>query len=210
MTTVSGVRRGATHRRPAAPKKAMFAFLTPQAKDSSDPLQNAKAAATWLRQLPSLDVIGRQQQVIAVLDAMRKAQRAPDLNRINAIQFVDAALGADRRQLIKQYIENSESAPKLADQIWQSLWEMSQPAMHQADNARWKAALPLLFVRLVHFHGTDAKLRVFKYERWIPAKWIELHGTYLRACETQCDRQPMALPAAGADAQPWVVRQEYL
>jgi hypothetical protein len=221
MTTVSGVRHGPTHRKPAAPKKAMFAFLTPQSKDLSDPLQNAKAAATWLRQLPSLDVIGRQQQVIAVLDAMRKAQRAPDLNRINAIQFVDAALGADRRQLIKQYIENSESAPKLADQIWQSLWEMSQSfrqayqsavetAIHQADNARWKAALPLLFVRLVHFHGTDAKLRVFKYERWIPAKWIELHGTYLRACETQCDRQPMALPAAGADAQPWSVEQEYL
>ena len=32
------------------------------------------------------------------------------------------------------------------------------------------SALPLLFVRLVHFHGTDAKLRVFKYERWIPAQ----------------------------------------
>ena len=221
MTTVSGVRHEPTHRRPAAPKKAMFAFLTPQAKDLSDPLQNAKAAATWLRQLPSLDVIGRQQQVIAGLDAMRKMQRAPDLNRIHAIQFVDAALGADRRQLIKQYIENSESAPKLADRIWQALWEMSQSftlayqsaletAMHQANNTRWKAALPLLFVRLVHFHGTDAKLRVFKYERWIPAKWIELHGTYLRACERQCDRQPIALPAAGANAQAWSVEQEYL
>src|ERR1700681_1152680 len=126
MTTVSGVRHGPTHRRPEAPRTAMFAVLTPQSKDLSDPLQNAKAAATWLRQLPSLDVIGRQQQVIAVLDAMRKAQRAPDLNRINAIQFVDAALGADRRQLIKQYIENSESAPKLADRIWQALFEMSQ------------------------------------------------------------------------------------
>src|SRR6202521_4760937 len=221
MTTVSGVRRGPTHRRPAAPKKTMFAFLTPQAKDSSDPLQNAKAAATWLRQLPSLDVIGRQQQVIVVLDAMRKAQRAPDLNRISAIEFVDAALGADRRQLIKQYIENAESSPKLADRIWQALLEMSQAftltyqtaletALTQAANARWKAVLPLLFVRLVHFHGTDAKLRVFKYERWIPAKWVELHQIYLRSCELGCDRQPVALPAAGAGAQAWTVEQEYL
>ena len=31
--------------------------------------------------------------------------------------------------------------------------------------------LPLLFARLLHFHGTDAKLRVFRHERWIPAKW---------------------------------------
>ena len=201
--------------------KAMFGFLTPQAKESADPLQNAKSAAAWLRQLPALDVIGRQQHVIRALDAVRKTQHEIDLNRIAAIQFVDAALGADRRQLIKQYIENAEASPKLAERIWQALWEMSQAfmlayqqalqgAVRQADNARWRAALPLLFVRLVHFHGTDAKLRVFKYERWIPAKWIELHQTYLRSCEMGCDRQAMALPAAGSAAQPWSVEQEYL
>jgi len=201
--------------------KAMFGFLTAQAKESVDPLQNAKSAATWLRQLPTLDVIGRQQHVIRALDALRKTQREIDLNRIAALQFVDAALGADRRQLIKQYIENAEAAPKLADRIWQALWEISQAftlayqqalqgAVAQADNARWRAALPLLFVRLVHFHGTDAKLRVFRYERWIPAKWIELHQTYLRSCELHCDRQAVALPAAGAAAQPWSVEQEYL
>ncbi len=201
--------------------KAMFGFLTPQGRESIDPLQNPKTAATWLRQLPALDVIGRQQHVIRVLDAMRNTQRDIDLNRIGAIEFVDAALGSDRRQLIKQYIENAEASPKLAERIWQALWEMSQAfmlsyqaalegAVTQADNARWRAALPLLFVRLVHFHGTDAKMRVFKYERWIPAKWIELHQTYLRACEMQCDRQAMALPAAGSAAQPWSVEQEYL
>ena len=201
--------------------KAMFGFLTPQAKESADPLQNAKSAAAWLRQLPALDVIGRQQHVIRALDAVRNTQHQIDLNRVAAIQFVDAALGADRRQLIKQYIENAEASPKLAERIWQALWEMSQAfmlayqqalqgAVGHADNARWRAALPLLFVRLVHFHGTDAKLRVFKYERWIPAKWIELHQTYLRACEMGCDRQAMALPAAGSAAQPWSVEQEYL
>ncbi|HEX3171205.1 MAG TPA: hypothetical protein VHQ88_11495, partial [Burkholderiales bacterium] len=169
--------------------KAMFGFLTAQ-KDSGDPLQSAKAAAAWLRQLPALDVIGRQQHVIQALDAVRGTQRPIDLNRITAIEFVDAALGADRRQLIKQYIENIETSPKLAERIWQALWEMSQAftlayqqalesALPQAGNARWRAALPLLFVRFVHFHGTDAKLRVFKYERWIPAKWIELHQAYL-------------------------------
>src|SRR5450755_1748705 len=207
--------------RQASTMKAMFGFLTPQAKESADPLQNAKSAAAWLRQLPALDVIGRQQHVIRALDTVRKTQHQIDLNRVAAIQFVDAALGADRRQLIKQYIENAEASPKLAERIWQALWEMSQAFMlayqqalqggvGQSDNARWRAALPLLFVRLVHFHGTDAKLRVFKYERWIPAKWIELHGTYLRACEMHCDRQAMALPAAGSAAQPWSVEQEYL
>jgi cyclic-di-GMP-binding protein len=207
---------------PQTPKmKAMFGFLTPQAKEAADPLQNAKSAAAWLRQLPALDVVGRQQHVIRALDELRKTQRAIDGNRVAAIEFVDAALGADRRQLIKQYIENAEASPKLADRIWQALWEMSQAfmlsyqqalesAVAQADNGRSRASLPLLFIRLVHFHGTDAKLRVFKYERWIPAKWIELHQTYLRACEMKCERQAMALPAAGSAAQPWSVEQEYV
>jgi hypothetical protein len=201
--------------------KPMLGFLTPQAKDSADPLLSAKTAGAWLRELPALDVVGRQQHVIRALDKMRKSQAVVDLARVGAIQFVDAALGADRRQLIKQYIENAESSPKLADRIWQALWEMSQgftlayhgaleQALQQATNARWKPMLPLLFVRLLHFHGTDAKLRVFKYERWIPAKWMELHQLYLRACEMSCDRQSVALPAAGAGAQPWTVEQEYL
>ena len=201
--------------------KAMFGFLTPQAKETADPLQNAKTAAAWLRQLPALDVIGRQQHAIQALAEIRKSQRPIDLNRIGAIEFIDAALGADRRQLIKQYIENAEGAPKLAERIWQALWEMSQAfklayqaaletAVPQAENARWRAVLPLLFIRLMHFHGTDAKLRVFKYERWIPAKWLELHHLYVRSCEMKCDRAPMALPAAGATAQPWSAEQEYL
>lgn len=199
--------------------KAMLGFLTPQA-NVADPLQNAKSAATWLRQLPALDVIGRQQHVVRALEESRKGSPM-DLHRVGAVQFVDAALGADRRQLIKQYIENAETSPKLADRIWQALWEMSQAFMlvYQAaletalaggTATRWKSVLPLLFVRLVHFHGTDAKLRVFKYERWIPAKWMELHQIYLRSCELGLDRQAVALPAAGAGAQPWSVEQEYV
>ncbi|HTS20742.1 MAG TPA: hypothetical protein VMN79_02930 [Casimicrobiaceae bacterium] len=195
-----------------------LSFLTPQV-NVDDPLSSAKSAAAWLRQLPALDVIGRQQHVVRALEATRKGS-AMDLHRVGAIEFVDAALGADRRQLIKQYIENAEMSPKLADRIWQALWEMSQAFMmvYQAaleaalaeSNARWKSVLPLLFVRLVHFHGTDAKLRVFKYERWIPAKWMELHQIYLRSCELGLDRQAVALPAAGAGAQPWSVEQEYV
>src|ERR1700740_3591389 len=116
----------AAPRRAGTSMKAVLGFLTPQAKDADDTLQNAKTAAAWLRALPALDVIGRQQHVIRALDTMRKAQPALALGRIGAIQFVDAALGADRRQLIKQYIENAEGSPKLADRIWQSLWEMCQ------------------------------------------------------------------------------------
>src|SRR5271169_1009484 len=156
MTRTNEAGAGRGPRRQAPTMKAMFGFLTPQGKESADPLQNAKSAAAWLRQLPALDVIGRQQHVIRALETMRKGQYAFDLNRVAAVEFVDAALGADRRQLIKQYIENVENSPKLADRIWQALWEMSQAftlayqtaletALTEVVNARWKAAQPLLF-----------------------------------------------------------------
>ena len=111
-----------------------------------------------------------------------------------AIEFLDAALGADRRQLTKQYVENVENGPKLAERLWQSIFDLSQgflncyqtaleEALRQSANPRWKPVTALLFARLTHYYGTDAKLRVFRYERWIPGKWMDLHRTYLRASE---------------------------
>src|SRR5215213_9632402 len=182
----------------------MFGFLTSGTKDITDPLASAKSVGTWLRQLPALDVIGRQQHVMRAFDAMRQSRRPIDPPRVQAVEFLDAALGADRRQLIKQYVENYDGNPKLAERIWQAIYDLSQgfmyayqtaleEALRQAPNARWKPIPPLLFARLVHYYGTDAKLRVFRFERWIPAKWMELHRTYLRASELNLDRVPVVL-----------------
>jgi len=199
----------------------MFGFLTSGAKEVADPLASAKSVAGWLRQLPALDVIGRQQHVMRAFDAMRQSRKPVDLARVQAIEFLDAALGADRRQLIKQYVENYDSAPKLAERIWQAIYDLSQgfmyayqtaleEALRQTGNARWKPLPPLLFGRLVHYYGTDAKLRVFRFERWIPGKWMELHRTYLRASELNLEKIPAVLASAGPNATLWTVEQEYL
>jgi len=104
----------------------MFGFLTQQTKDRPDPLLTPKSASAWLRQLPSLDVIGRQQHVMRAFDGMRQANRGIDFNRVAALEFLDSALGADRRQLIKQYVENVDSSARLSDRLWQALLEMTQ------------------------------------------------------------------------------------
>ena len=199
----------------------MFGFLTSGAKEVADPLVSAKSVAAWLRQLPALDVIGRQQHVMRAFDAMRQSRRPVDLARVQSVEFLDAALGADRRQLIKQYVENYDSSPKLAERIWQAIYDLSQgfiyayqvaleEALRQTQNARWRGLPPLLFARLVHYYGTDAKLRVFRFERWIPAKWMELHRTYLRASELGLERIAGVLASAGPNATQWTVEQEYL
>ncbi len=199
----------------------MFGFLTPAAKDLTDPLCSARSAAAWLRELPTLDVIGRQQSVMRAFEGFRTSRKAVDTNRVAAIQFLDAALAADRRQLIKQYVENVDSSARLAERIWQAVFEMSQGFMYsyqtalehaltQPGNPRWKPLVPGLFSRLIHYYGTDAKLRVFRFERWIPAKWLDLHRLYMRATELGIDRVPAALAAAGPNATQWTIEQEYL
>jgi cyclic-di-GMP-binding protein len=80
----------------------------------------------------------------------------------------------------------------------------------QDANARWKPTIPLLFARLLHYYSTDAKLRVFRFERWIPGKWMELHRTYLRSSELGVDRTPAMLGSAGPNASAWTPEQEYL
>jgi hypothetical protein len=199
----------------------MFGFLTSSGKDSADPLVSAKSVSGWLRQLPSLDVIGRQQHVMRAFEAMRQSRKPVDLSRVAAVEFLDAALGADRRQLIKQYVENVDAGPKLSERIWQAVYDLSQgfiyayqsaleEALAQGDNPRWKALVPLLFSRLIHYYGTDAKLRVCRFERWIPAKWIELHRMFLRATELGIERVPTVLSAAGPNTTQWTIEQEYL
>jgi hypothetical protein len=199
----------------------MFGFLTQPAKDLADPLQSPKLASAWLRQLPALDVIGRQQHVMRAFDGMRQSRKPVDANRVAAIEFLDAALGADRRQLMKQYVENIDGSAKLAERIWQAVHEMTQgfifayqaaleAALEQGTNPRWKPLVPGLFTRLVHFYGTDAKLRVFRYERWIPAKWIDMHRLYMRGTEIGVDRVPTTLASAGSGGTQWTLEQEYL
>jgi len=199
----------------------MFGFLTSSGKDVADPLISMKSASSWLRQLPALDVIGRQQHVMRAFDAVRQSRKPIDIARAGAIQYLDAALAADRRQLTKQYVENVDAGPKLSVRLWHAVFDLTQgfifayqvaleEAIKQQANPRWKPMVPLLFARLLHYYGTDAKLRVARYERWIPAKWMELHATYLRATELGVERIPVALGATNPGATQWTVEQEYL
>ena len=199
----------------------MFAFLSSAPRDTADPMVSVKSAAGWLRQLPSLDLVARQQLVLRAFDGMRQSRRPIDLARAQTLQYADAALGADRRQLFRQYVESLESAPKVSDRIWQASLDLAQAfilayqrvleeALAPAAYARWKPHVPILFARLIHHYGTDAKLRVCRHERWIPAKWLELHRAYMRATELGVDRVPTSLGATGGSGTQWTVEQEYV
>lgn len=200
----------------------MFGLLTQNTKSALEPLTSTRAASSWVAQLPPADLLARQQQTLTVFDSFRNAQREVDLGHISALHYLDAALGADRRKLVRQFVGHADAASVVANRLWQALYDLSQSfivmyqsALEQALAAtkgapKWSAALPLLFDRLIHFYGTDAKLRVFRYERWIPGKWSDLHQAYLRACEAGVARTMVALPLGATNITQWSPEQEYL
>ena len=198
----------------------MFGFLNPGVRDAADPIVSAKAAAAWLNELPSLDIVARQQLVLRAFDGMRQSRRPVDFARAQALQYTDAALGADRRQLFKQYVESLETAPKVAERIWQASLDLAvgfigayqnvlETALTPSAYPRWKNHVPILFARLIHYYGTDARLRVCRHEHWIPAKWVELHRALLRASELGIERVPTSLGGHGSGTQ-WTIEQEYV
>ena len=52
----------------------------------------------------------------------------------------------------------------------------------------------------------DARVRLFRYEQWIPAKWAELHALMSRACSQQIERQIVTL----VDTTTTTIEHEYM
>ena len=48
-------------------------------------------------------------------------------------------------------------------------------------SGRWQELLPELICRQIVHLALDARVRLFRYEQWIPAKWAELHAPDVRS-----------------------------
>jgi cyclic-di-GMP-binding protein len=199
----------------------MLAFLNSAGRGGADPFASVKATTAWLRELPVNDAIGRQQLTLQAFEGMRQSRRPIDLARAEALQHADLTLAADRRGLFRQYVASLDSAPAVAMRIWQASFDLTQAfavayqavleaALGPKVYGTWKPHVPILFTRLVHYLGTDAKLRICRHERWIPAKWAELHRLYVRASELGVHRMPTSLEASNSAARQWTVEQEYV
>jgi predicted secreted protein len=199
----------------------MFGFTTRYGRDQSDPLQTRKSAAEWFRNLPALDVIGRQEQVIRELSRLRHTRPAFDLDRVAAIVFLDGALAVDQRRVFTWYLENLNGSAKLANRFRQAALDVShgfifayhaglEAASTRQGDRRWRACLPRLTARLIHFHGVDNLVRLFRGDRAIPATWQQIHRLFVRACDLRCESSVPTLPGEGPLAIQGTVEQEYL
>jgi hypothetical protein len=186
-------------------------------KSSKDPLSDVRAAERWLATLPGADTLAVHSNVIGELEraAGPAAPRTP--HRLRAIFHVDAQTGDQRRALVGQYIEHASRSSKIENQLWTALFGLTQGflttyqsfAREIADrpqSARWQDLLPELICRQVVHLALDARIRLFRYEQWIPAKWAELHGLMSAACSQQIERRLVPLTESSTTS----IEHEYL
>jgi hypothetical protein len=144
------------------------------------------------------------------------AQRRPA--ELQALFAVDASAREMRRLLTAQYIEHAPRSGKIEQQLWQALFDLTH-AFEQAyaacehhllqhgQDAKWQALLPELVARQIMQYAFDAKIRMFRYEQWIPARWLELHQRYALAAARNCARERLVL---AGEAVPVTIELKYI
>jgi len=192
----------------------MFRF----GKAPKDPLADAKTAERWLASFPASDPLAVHSALLVELGALteRDARRAPA--RLEAVFHLDVQTEALRKSLTAQYLEHGNRSTRVESQLWQALFDLTQGFLlcYQAfareisqypQNNKWQLLLPQLIARQIIHQGLDAKIRLYRYEQWIPARWVDLHAHFQMACTAQIERQPVAVLAGGVLT---TIEQEYL
>ncbi len=192
----------------------MFGF----GKSVKDPLADTKTAERWLGSFPANDPMGVHSAILVELGALsdRKAARTPA--RLEAVFYLDVHAESLRKMLTAQYHEHGRRSSRVESQLWQALFDLTQGFLlcyqafaremsEQMQNNKWRSLQPELIARQIIHQGLDAKIRLYRYEQWIPARWGDLHSLFQAACSAQIDRQPVATLTDGVLT---TIEQEYL
>lgn len=192
----------------------MFGF----GKSQKDPLADAKSAERWLASFPTSDPLAVHAGLLVELGALteRDARRTPA--RLEAVFYLDAQTEGLRKSLTAQYLEHGNRSTRVESQLWQALFDLTQGFLlcyqafdrdisQFAQNNRWQSLQPQLIARQIIHQGLDAKIRLYRYEQWIPARWVDLHTLFQTACTAQIERKPVPVLAGGVLT---TIEQEYL
>ncbi len=184
----------------------------------SDPLGDIRSAERWVASLPANDPLAAQHNITTeVLKvAARNARRTPAV--LEAVFVADNHASGLVRNLTAQYVEHAERSPRIEEQLWQALngfalaFESCYAAFAReiADpvpRSKWLAVLPTLLARQILHLGRNAKLRLYRCERWSAAKWTELFAPFSRACSLRFEREPVRLDTMGA---PTSIERQFL
>jgi len=191
----------------------MFSF----GRNGRDPLADVRSVERWLAAFPATDPLALHGEIVAELGriAARDARRTP--GQLEAVFALDRRAAGLRATLTAQYIGHANRSSKIENQIWSALFDLTQAfllayqafggdaATHPA--ARWQEMQPELVLRQIVHLGLDAKIRLYRFEQWIPAKWAELHALFSLALSSHFERQPVTLQPA---EEPTTIEHAYV
>jgi len=191
----------------------MFSF----GKTGRDPLADVKSVERWLAAFPPNDPLALHGEIVAELGRIseRDAHRTP--GQLEAVFALDSRTAELRTALTVQYIEHANRSSKIENQLWSALFDLTQAFLlaYQAfgrdaaahASTRLQEMQPELVLRQIVHLGLDAKIRLYRYEQWIPAKWTELHGLFALALSGHFERQ---LVTIDADGEPTTIEHAYV
>ena len=193
---------------------AMFGLGKPR----KDPLVDVKGVDRWLTSFNANDPLAMHVELVAELGHVADRDARRTLGALQALFHADAGTRELRRLLTAQYIEHANRSGKIEHQLWQALFDLThgfgrayaafgRDMIEHAQDVKWQAFSPELIARQVAHLGLDSKIRMFRYEAWIPGKWMELHTLYSLACVQQIEHRPITL--AGAEGVT-TIEQKYL
>ncbi|MBN8478282.1 MAG: hypothetical protein J0L91_04895 [Burkholderiales bacterium] len=176
----------------------MFGF----GKTVKDPLADARSAERWFSSQPSADPLAMHAELLGALGTIAERGRSRSPSALEAVFRADTLALGVREALTAQYIEHAARSSRIEHQLWSALFDHSQAFLlaytafmqdvsDHAQNGKWQALLPELIERQIVHLGLEAKVRLYRYEQWIPAKWAELHGLFSLACTRQIERRPI-------------------
>ena len=190
-------------------------------KSLADPLRSASYADRWIAQLPTGDAIAIQKEALELVATFPGARKEVGATQVEALLKIDARLEPIVAQLTQQYVTNYQKSTAVESRLWHAVFDLVKAfvaAYHaslmagfpRADNKRWRAILPWVLVRLVHYKGLDGRFRLFRYSHWIPAQWRDFHELYEFGRIRGWQREQLVF-GAGAFAKPGVsLEQVYL
>jgi hypothetical protein len=182
----------------------MFGF----GKTTRDPLADAKSAERWFASQPAGDPLAIHAELMSALGAIAERGRERSPAMLEAVFRADTLAQPVREALTAQYIEHATRSSRIEHQLWSALFDLTQAFLlaYQAfandvaehgQSGKWQSLLPALIARQIVHLGLEAKIRLYRYEQWIPAKWAELHGLFSLACSGRVSRN-RTRPSSGA------------
>jgi hypothetical protein len=180
------------------PVAAMFGF----GKTAKDPLADARSAERWFASQPSGDPLAIHAELMSALGAIAERGRERSPGALEAVFRADALAQPVREALTAQYIEHASRSSRIEHQLWSAMFDLSQAFLlayaafahdvsDRVQSGKWQSLLPQLIARQIVHLGLEAKIRLYRYEQWIPAKWAELHGLFALACGHKLERVPI-------------------